>query len=496
MTTLRSTSPLAFAEPLPTDLAAAVATRRRPEVIVCAAVFAVLVAWLLLFPYTGDGDSVLHYLNARDTAVRPADGLHSWARPGYKFLLAVVAPHGITAARVFMAAVATAVCWQTIRLAGDLDLPRPYLAGLMVLWQPAAFAVAADTMTEFPMALGLVVAVRLWMAGWLTASCLVVGFLPSVRPEGFFFGVLWGLMVAVGPAPKSWRARAQLLPALAAGLAAWVVACRVFTGDWLYIVHVWNWPAAGYDAYGRGSVFHYAVNFPLYAGLPLTVLFLFGIAPSWRDRRTRLVWAAWGTVIGVHSVLYTHGWFASCGLIRILACTAPFTAVVCLYGWARLADWSADSGHDAARRRRVGIGFGVVATAWTLGTYCTVSEHFDCFPLMRCTAYVRDHQLLGPDTWFFTGNQIATADLDLPPKRPHTMPTPCDPKKIQASLAALPIGSIGIWDNRQAPVWHGQTIEGLAAHGFTVLYDTNTSMPRHLLRYVVLRKDGPFPDPP
>lgn len=474
-------------------VAAPAGRRRGSEAAVCGVAFALLVAWLLLFRYTGTGDSSLHYLNARDAAVDPADVLHAWARPGYKLFLAPFAVHGIVAARLFMAAVSTATVWQTIRLATDLAVPRPYLAGLLVLWQPMAFALAADTMTEMPMALGLVLAVRLWLAGRLAASCLVIGFLPSVRPEGFFFGVVWGLMVAVGPAARPLWRRGLLLAALSAGMAAWVLACRYWTGDPWHVYHVWNWPLETYEAYGRGSLFHYALYWPAYAGLPLTVLFAVGVRPSAR-RDMALPWAVWLVVFGVHSVLYWRGWFASCGLMRILACTSPFTALVCLHGWNRAAAWAAGRGWGDGRRRRAGVAVAAVATAWSLGQYCLDPEHFDCFPLRRCTAFIRQHQLLAADTSFFAGNKIAIADLGLPAHRPHVMETPCDPAVIRTHLAALPIGAIGVWDNRQAPVWHGQTIEDLQANGFTVLFDTTTRFGPKLLRYVVLRKDGPFVD--
>ena len=481
---------LNVAELMPLELTA---SRWRTEAALYAVVFAGLVGWAMLFPFTADGDSILHYLNARDGAVHPPDCLHAWARPGFKALLIPFAVHGIVPARVMMAALATAVVWQTVRLADDLRLPRALWAGPLVLWQPMAFAVAADTMTEFPMALGLVVAVRLWLARRFALSCLVLGFLPSVRPEGFFFGVMWGLMVTLGPTVGSWPKRVGLLASLTVGMATWVLACWTLQGDPLLVYHVWNWPPNSYASYGRGSLFHYVGLWPMYAGVPLTLLFLTGIRPSLR-RSTWLPWTVWATVITVHSVLYWRGSFASCGLMRILSCTAPFTAVICLYGLNRAADWLTEHSWDAARRRAAGVAFAAVATAWTLGQYCTVSEHFDCFPLLRCTAYIRDHHLLGPGTAFFAGNKIAIAALDLRAKRPGLMDTPCDPDQIERNLAALPIGAVGVWDNRQAPIWHGQTIDSLRGNGFTLLFDTTTRTPvgGRDLRYVVLRKDGPF----
>jgi hypothetical protein len=383
--------------------------------------------------------------------------------------------------------------WQTIRLAEDLKLPRPYLAGAMVLWQPMAFAIAADTMTEFPMALGLILAVRCWLKDWKIASCLIVGFLPSVRPEGFFFGVVWGVMSLYELYIARNKRSLLLIPALAIGMLTWIGACIYWTNDWLHVIHIWNWPVKTYDTYSRGSIFHHVIYWPIYCGLPLTALFLIGLRPSWR-KEMWLPWTAWAVVFGVHSVLYWGGWFCSCGLMRIMSCIAPFTALICLHGWNRTTDLLRQrTGWDSGRLWRAGAFFTVLATGWTLVQYCVIPEHMDCFPLLRCTSYIRDHHLLASDTWFFAGNQVAAADLNLAPHRPHVMETPCDPDKIHQYLSDLPIGAIGVWDNRQAPVWHGHTIENLTQNGFTILYESNQSHLHRSMRYVVLRKDGDFP---
>ena len=488
------TSLLVSAAPLPViDESRARPFWLRADVIVCTVSLIVLCAWLLIFPFTGEGDSILHYLNAREAYMNPGDSLHPWARPGYKLFLAWFAMHGITAARLFMAFVATAVVWQTIRLAEDLELPRAYLAGAMVLWQPMAFAVAADTMTEFPMALGLILAVRCWIKDWKIASCIIVGFLPSVRPEGFFFGLLWGLMAMHELFGRGNRRAVAMLPALTVGMLVWIGACIYWTNDWLHVVHIWNWPPKTYDTYSRGSLLHHVIWWPIYCGVPLTGLFLAGIRPSWR-KEMWLPWAAWFVVFGVHSVLYWGGWFCSCGLMRIMSCIAPFTAVICLQGWNRAAEFLRDRwAWNALRIQRAAISLAVAATGWTLGQYLLTRPHYDCFQILRCTSYIRDHHLLAGMTPFFAGNQIAAADLNLAPHRPHVMETPCDPQKIHQSLAELPIGAIGVWDNRQAPIWHGHSIEDLTHNGFTVLYETHQTVLSRTMRYVVLRKDGVFP---
>ena len=498
--------------PAATD-AAGVPSRATVRFAVCAGLFIVLFGWAALFPYTGDGDSAMHYLNARETAVTPVSGLHAWARPGAKLFMVPFALHGILLTRAAMAAVSALVAWHTIRLAEELRLPRALLAGPMILWQPLAFALASDTMTEMPMALGIIIALRLWRNDWRRASATLVGFLPMVRPEGFFLGVLWGAMVLLESRPgRTWRGshgwRAGTLALMTLGLITWALACWALTPnhDPFYVLHIWNWPANSFAFYGRGSLFHHVILWPLYCGGPLTVLFLAGIRPSFRSIRGRpgmsLPWSVWLVVFGVHTVLYWRGWFASCGLMRIFACTSPITALVCLHGWNAVAEWLANR-RGSFRPIAVQLAGGLFCTGWAVGQYLLQPFHYDCFASSRCVAYIRDHDLVGPHTPFFAGNQITVAQLGLPPHFAGLMETPCDAELIHHSLAALPIGSIGVWENHQAPVWHGHRIEDLAGHGFTILEEDVVSVPtfRSLylgrkgnfeVRYAVLRKTGTF----
>ena len=480
--------------------------------LLCLGLFAFLVFWAMLFPYTGDGDSVLHYLNARDAVSSPVSALHAWARPGVKLLMAPFAMHGILATRAGMALITVIVAWQTIRVAGELRIPHPLLAGPMLLWQSMVFALASDTMTEMPMALGVILAIRLWINGWRKSSALLVGFLPMFRPEGFFLGVLWGVMVlAASESGRTWKSghgwRIVTLALMTVGLLTWAAACWALTDnhDPLYVLHIWNWPPGSYAAYGTGPLLHHVLRWPQYCGEPLTVLFILGILPSARRRGMGLPWAVWLLVFGVHTILYWRGWFASCGLMRIFGCTSPVTALICLHGWNWIADKFA-AREPAARRislRAAGILGALICTIGALGQYVLDTAHYDCFPIVRCSNYIRENHLLGPETHFFTGNQIATAALDFPPHPVCVMDTPCNGEEIRKNLIDLPIGSIGVWDNRQAAVWHSHRIEDLAGHGFSILYDTTIIAPMWqslwrgtkgtvALRYVVLRKDGPF----
>jgi hypothetical protein len=98
--------------------------------LLLAGLFLVLVAWALVFRWTGEGDSGMHYMNLRESAEQPHYALFPWARPGWVVLLIWPALLGLTAAKIASAAITVALCWQTMRLADDLRIPNPTLAGV------------------------------------------------------------------------------------------------------------------------------------------------------------------------------------------------------------------------------------------------------------------------------------------------------------------------------------------------------------------------------
>jgi hypothetical protein len=72
-------------------------------------------------------------------------------------------------------------------------------------------------------------------------------------------------------------------------------------------------------------------------------------------------------------------------------------------------------------------------------------------------------------------------------------------RQMLRRLRALPVGSVGMWDDRNAQRWYGITIEELNGEGFETLYESRRTVwdgPEALLsagwrvtmRYVVLKK--------
>ena len=444
---------------------------------VCVAIAMVLAVWVMCWPYTGDGDAAMHQLNLLESARNAKHALTPWARPGFVAMMILPALGGTRVVRCFAAVLAAILSWQTMRLADDLKMPNATLAGLLVIWQPLYFALAADTMTEMPMALGVVLAVRLWKAKRPAASCLLVSLLPLVRPEGFFLAVLWGAMTlfgrSIGPL---WRRRIWICMSLAAGMLCWMAACWIVAGQPLYFIQAWSWPLSSYATYGRGHLLHHVVLWPYYCGPVLTWLFLAGVIPSMR-RGMALPWAVWGVVFGVHSILWWQGMFGELGLMRIQACSASVTAVVCLYGWNAIGRWAARCG---VRRlvRRVAAGLTVTVATGVVVTYYVLNPtRYLCFPMLEAARYVRQSGQLPTAPRVFAADHIAWIEMGVLSTSPRAMTNSFERVEQRARLGALPVGSIGIWDNFRGKTWHHVAIEEFEGLGFEVLHESSHGPP-------------------
>ncbi len=471
----------------------------RSLLLICGAVLVLLAGWMLVFPYTGEGDSVFHYLIARYGLVTPEYLLSGFGRPMHKLLIIGPAQVGLYATRLMQALMTVALIWQTIRMAEDMELRYPLVAGATLLFQPLVFMLASDTMTEIPTALGITAAIRLWWRGRLLPSCLIVSLLPAVRPEGFFFCAMWGLMLVL----RSWRPdqigrelawRFVMGVSLATGVALWVLACYLAVGNWEYLRENF-WPAKSYEAYGRGPIWWHAARWPDYCGLVLLVLFVAGIWPAMRQKKMRLPWCVWLIVFGTHSVLYWGGWFASVGLMRIMVTISPVTAIVCLYGWNAFARRLEIRGMPSDRRWWLGSATIAAMYLWAVGAYLIHPGRWHCFPIRSAAQYIRENRLLDDAPMFFTGDRILLAELDYPRYTDRLATNKFSRHEELTILAGLPLGTVGVWDNQQAEQWHSVAIEELEAMGYRKLYEARWRAP-DIAAWAVSRYKGLPPPKP
>ena len=463
---------------------------RRDTVVVCAAAFGVLAVTILGTHATGEGDATLHFLNARDAVASDWEVvLTSWARPLFKALIIGPAWLGMTWARLFVALLSAVLVGQTIGLARDLELERPLLAGFFLLAPPFAFFAAQDVLSEIPTALMTYGALRLWLHGRHALSCVLVSLIPVVRPEGYFFIALWAVLLVLQ------ARRFTLLPLLALGTAGWMLVCWWKTSEPTYPFMSF-WPAGGLG-FGHGHVWDYLARWPWFMGSTLFPIFLVGFFTAWR-RELTLVWVLWWLVLGLHSVLWWRGLFASAGLLRIMVVIAPSTALLTLVGFNTLAN-------RLSRRARAGfvaVTLGAVAFS-TAQRYLHDLDHQEEKLAWPAAEFIARSQLLHEHTPFFSVNPLVLVALDYPKTEFERLHLQFDKRSKREVLRALPAGTVGVWDNGASNEWLGVTIEDLPALGYEQLAEfsetVEISNPWHLyqpwrapdvrhLRYVVVRK--------
>jgi len=483
-----------------------------------------LVVWLLIFPWSGEGDAVTHYLHARAALANPAYAMSAFDRPVHKLLLFLPAQGGLICARIWMALVSTICIWQTVRLAEDLGLRNSLLAAPLLLFQPYTFALASDTMTELPMALLIVIAIRLWLHNRLVLSCVVMSFSPAARPEGAFLIPLWGILMLLRRDFGTFTRRLLRSTTLAIGMLCWWLLGIIFTRDPLFLIHAWFWPANSAETAGHGELLHYVHNWREYCGPILIYPFYIGFAcavlatvfPFVASSRRRfasapsclpsvaLPIAVWLIVFTLHSFLWWRGMFGSLGLLRWIVPTAPLTAIFCLCGLNLIADLLRLVRIAAPIRATLAILTIALAATNAILFSASGPYRYHGFAIRRCVAYILDNHLLESAPALLLGDAIAYAELPGPQKL-DTASNAWDRKSQLAIVRRMPPGSIALWDDQQAQMWHCITIEDLQSQGFRILYDDRSLAPsfpcqfdfRPLrywpLRYAVLRKDRQVP---
>jgi hypothetical protein len=211
-------------------LAASLARRAgTPERTVLALGALLLAVSAALSPVAPAHDPWTHYQHLRLALDDPRRLLDLWDRPGFTLLAAGPAAFGIRAARVAAIATALVAIAATMRAARALGLPRPWVAGALLLAQYDFFGQGTSTMTELPFAAALAVAMLGWAEDrpWLVAAGL--GWAGVTRPEGPAFAALGAVAMAA-----RWRRPGPALAACVPFLAYVAAGAAAFSNPrWL-----------------------------------------------------------------------------------------------------------------------------------------------------------------------------------------------------------------------------------------------------------------------
>jgi hypothetical protein len=207
----------------------------------------------------------------------------------------------------------------------DLQLKRPWLVALIVLWLPVVAGNGISALTEMICALFLIFYIRMALRERFILASVVLGFMPFARSEGF---VIVALVILFYAFTGRWR----FMPWLLVGSVVFNTLGYIITDKALWIFQSNPYVNTTFDMYGHGTFYHffqYAV--PLFG-----VAYLFWLIQTtrelpqalqiWKSRSWSLheqVWiwllagSSWGYFLA-HTVLWWQGMWASLGLGRVM----------------------------------------------------------------------------------------------------------------------------------------------------------------------------------
>jgi len=306
-------------------------------VVVSAALFVALSTYFNLATDAFlEADGVTHYLYARFSFQTPAYFVDVWARPFRMVLHALPATyfgvHGVRATSMLLALATAALAW---RAAWSLKLPRPELAFVFTLAQPATFFHSFQELTELPFAFLVAVAfVGLVEKRWVVFA-VACALMPTARPEGF------AVLALAAIACVCYRRWLEIL-ILPLGLIFWsILGSTLHPGSPWYRWLPDHFPYSAKSTYAAGSILKFGALLPAVVGpliLPFALVGAWKLATATRSIAEGAVarYVAVGLPLCVligHSVLHALGLMSSSGDIRYLVSFAPLWALWPVLGW-------------------------------------------------------------------------------------------------------------------------------------------------------------------
>jgi hypothetical protein len=289
---------------------------------------------ILFFNGTGDaGDSIQHYLYAKYAPVHPELFFHHWAKPMYVLLASPFAQFGFTGVKIFNAIASFFTIFLTYKTAEALNLKNTVLAAVIAICAPMYYILTFSGLTEPLFALFIGAGIYACVKEKYLTATLLISFLPFVRSEGLILLGIFGLYLLV-------KGKYKLAPLLLTGHIVYSLA-----GFFVYHDLLWVFTRIPYatvkSQYGSGGLFDFATGLIYVIGVPIYILFLFGvisvIVKSVKKKISpELLILVFGGLISflvAHSLFWYFGIFGSMGLKRVMIGVMPMVSIIALEGF-------------------------------------------------------------------------------------------------------------------------------------------------------------------
>jgi hypothetical protein len=305
--------------------------QKNPFLIFSLLFVAISCGALIFYDGTGDsGDSVLHYLYARESITHPENLLNHWAKPIFTLLAAPFAQLGFIGIKIFNVIATFFTCYLTFKSAQKLGLKNSILAPFFILLSPLVFILMFSGLTEPLFALLCAVGLYFTLNKSYTTAAILLSFIPFVRSEG---------LIIIGVFALYFLIQKEFKAILFFGLGH-----LVYSLVGIFVYHDFFWiitqnPYQTSSHYGFGEWDHFVKQLPFIVGLPLFGLLIIGgmslgiqIIQKKINLQLLLILGAFVAFFVAHTVFWRFGLFHSMGLTRVLIGVSPFFALIMLIG--------------------------------------------------------------------------------------------------------------------------------------------------------------------
>jgi len=386
-------------------------TERHLPWILILLIFCLLsVVSLLSEGHYGGADSVNHYFISRYAFQYPRLFFDTWGRPLFNILSAPFAQFGFGGVKFFNILLGCMTAFLSFLIGKKINLSRPYLIILFVVFTPMYFLMLPTALTEILFGFILVLSVYLFFRGNFILSAVVIGFLPFARSEGivlipvFFLAFLFK------------RRFTPILFLLTGFIILSAIGTFVFK-DFFWIISHSPYPLHHPIYKEKGPLLHFVINSRLIFGVPLLFLFLLGTGTYLKElfskdrvKRSSSFIESWVIIVpvflffAVHSVLYWKALFGSMGLLRVITGVLPLAAILSLKGFEYLERTLTWNAHQRRILLYTTIGL-VVITNFVVYSY-PVKLGPEELTVKKAVGWVKEAKL--------SHHQIIFTDLDVP----------------------------------------------------------------------------------
>ena len=284
----------------------------------------------------GGADNIAHFRISKYAFSYPHLFLDHWGKPLFTLLSSPFSQFGFNGLRFFNVITGILAAYLSFRVAHELKMKNPIIVVFFVIFSPLFFRLFFSGLTEILFSFVLILAVFFFIRKKFLFSTLVISFLPFVRTEGVIFFILWMVLLGFN---KKWKN----IPLLFSGTLIYSLIGWSYYRDILWVFHEMPYTGAG-NIYGHGELLHFVNTADHIIGIPLIILFLFGLASYVRsfiknefktEKQVNEVFLVFGGVaiyFVAHSYVWWKGIGGSLGLVRVMACIIPLAVIIAARG--------------------------------------------------------------------------------------------------------------------------------------------------------------------